>query len=248
MTKNQYPDILSEQERKNRLGKILEKWIYAILKILFPSVDGYRIIHPDWGKNYNNDHKGADFRVFHRCKEILAIECKNWRKLSTKYGVDIVERDIIPRFYHIGTHIRICVISFLDALTTTAIRHAQAQGIQFINLDKLIGRKAFKTQLFHIVKAEISKFLVQPTRRVLDSSIQSTLTTSANTVVGRGVVDKSHTGTLNNTVSVSKDREAYLESIIVKLHIEHTHPCFIDHPDHRKWMDKQLDLAERYSQ
>lgn len=159
-----------------------------------------------------------------------------------------MERDIIPRFYRIGTHIKICVISFLDALTSTGIHHAQAQGIQFINLDKLIGRKAFKTQLFHIVKAEISKLLVQPARRVLDSSIQSTLVTNNNTLVGRGVADKSNTDILNNTVSVSKDREAYLESIVVRPHIEHTYPCFMDHPDHRKWMDKQLDLAEKHSQ
>jgi hypothetical protein len=147
----------TERTLKERLGIALEKWLYVILKILFPASKGYRITHPDWN-NYNNHH-GVDFRVFHGKKEILAIECKNWRRLATRYGSDVALTEIIGRFKHVGTNLKICLISFIDVLTEPALASVKAQGIRFLNIGKLVGHKDFKSSLFYQIKSAIQKLL-----------------------------------------------------------------------------------------
>jgi hypothetical protein len=145
---------------KESLGIALEKWIFAILKNLFPASEGYRIMCPDW-KNYNNHH-GVDFRVFQGKKEILALECKNWRKLRKKYGLDIAQSEIIDRFHHVGTNNRLTVMSYSDVLTEPCLRAIRANGIKILNISKLIGYKDFKTSLFGELLRKIAALVKSP--------------------------------------------------------------------------------------
>jgi hypothetical protein len=142
---------------KEKLGIALEKWLYALLRVLFPVSLGFRITHPDWS-NYNNHH-GVDFRVFERNKEILAIECKNWRDIGKKYGTDVAQTEIIDRFRHIGTGLKVCIISFLDVLSKPAIQLVKSYNIRLIQIGKLVGHRDFKASLFHRVKSTINKLV-----------------------------------------------------------------------------------------
>jgi hypothetical protein len=146
---------MSELTLKERLGIGLEKWIYAMLKSLYPESEDYIIKHPDW-TNYNN-HNGVDFRVFKRCKEILAIECKNWRKLDKKYGSDIAQTEIVERFQHIGTNLKLCIISFMDVLSKPSVQLIKSHGIQLFEVGKLVGYKDFKFSLFYTIKSALAK-------------------------------------------------------------------------------------------
>lgn len=212
---------------KERLGIALEHWIYAILRILFPARLGYRILHPDWN-NYNN-HNGVDFRVFQRNKEILAVECKNWRKIGKKYGLDVAQTEIVERFTYIGTSLKLCIISFTDVLTNPALYHIKSNGIQLIQTDKLIGHRDYKTQLFHVVKSAISKLLVQPARRSFDTSIQSKLVNTSNVL--SNPVEAKQTTTIPTIGDSNVDRGEYLESIVVR-------PVYIE------WLRYKSDVEE----
>lgn len=88
------------------------------------------------------------FSSFSRQKEVLALEVKNWRKLRNKYGLDIAHSEIIDRFRHIGTNVKLCVISFADTLTEPSLNKIANNGINLIGISKLIGYKDFKTELF----------------------------------------------------------------------------------------------------
>lgn len=142
---------------KERLGIALEKWIFAILNVLFPTPQGYQIMHPDWS-NYNNHH-GVDFRVFYYNKLILALECKNWRKINRKYDSQIALTEIADRFNHIGTNHKLCIMSFKNLLCSSGLKLIESKGIQLIETNKLIGHRDFKSQLFYTIKSAITKAL-----------------------------------------------------------------------------------------
>ena len=167
--------MTSEHTLKERLGIALERWLYAILRMLFPAKLGYRIICPDWN-NYNN-HNGVDFRVFQRNKEILAVECKNWRKIGRKYDSEIAQSEIVNRFQHVGTSLKLCVISFLDVLCSSGLSLIKANGITLIETNKVVGHRDYKSQLFYQIKSAIHK-LVKQSARVSLCSIQSNTITS----------------------------------------------------------------------
>jgi hypothetical protein len=161
---------------KERLGIALERWILAILKVLFPSKLGYCILTPDYD-NYNN-HNGVDFRVFIRNREILAVECKNWRKIGRKYDSEIAQSEIVNRFNHVGTSLKLCVISFLDVLCGSGLSLIKANGITLIETNKVVGHRDYKSQLFYQIKLAIHKLVKQSARVSLCSTIQSNTITS----------------------------------------------------------------------
>ncbi|MGA2310465.1 MAG: hypothetical protein ABSG57_13080 [Candidatus Bathyarchaeia archaeon] len=134
---------------KEKLGIALEKFIFYILKALFPESKGYVIRHPNWSniREWRKTH-GVDFRVFHGKKEVLALEVKNWRKLRNKYGLDIAQSEIRNRFHHVGTNTKITVISYADTLTEPSLNSISNDNIKIIDIGKLIGYKDFKTELF----------------------------------------------------------------------------------------------------
>lgn len=158
---------------KERLGIALERFVHAVLKKTFPACDGFTIRTPDY-QNYNN-HNGADFRVFQRTREVLAFECKNWRKLRNKYGLDIAQSEIIDRFDHIGTNQKVLIISHSDTLTEPSLSAIRTNGIKIINISKLVGYKDFKTSLFAELLAKLTA-IVKPRKGSsvqLDSSSSS---------------------------------------------------------------------------
>lgn len=148
---------------KERLGIALERWILAILKALFPTSEGFRILTPNW-QNYNNHH-GVDFRIFKHKAEVLALECKNWRRLTKKYGSDIAQTEIIERFQHIGTNLKLCIISFKDVLTEPSLREIKANGIQILDVSKLVGYKDFKSSLFGEVLRKLASIVKEHANR-----------------------------------------------------------------------------------
>lgn len=145
---------------KEKLGIALEKWIYAILKLLYRASEGFTVRHPNWSniKEWRLTHS-VDFRVFHGKKELLALEVKNWRKLRNKYGLDIAHSEIINRFQHIGTNIKLCIMSFSDTLTEPSLNAIANNNINLIGISKLIGYKDFKTELFGEILRKISSIV-----------------------------------------------------------------------------------------
>lgn len=158
---------------KEKIGQILEDFIKSILKKLCPEEKGFRFTFPD-KKNYNN-HNGVDFRVFWHNREILAIECKNWRKLSYKYGIDQARTEIIGRFHHIGTNNKLTVMSFSDVLTEPSINTIKNENIKILSLNKLVGGKDFKSDLYKQTLGKLSSFIKSAMGLVFNSqsSIQS---------------------------------------------------------------------------
>jgi hypothetical protein len=114
---------------------------------------------PDWN-NYNN-HNGVDFRVFQRCKEILAIECKNWRKIGRIYDSQIAQTEIINRFNHVGTSLKLCIITFTDLLCSSGLKLIESNGISLIETNKLIGHRDYKNPLFYTIKQAIQNLINQ---------------------------------------------------------------------------------------
>lgn len=141
------------------LGIIGEKFVYAVLASIFKAKEDFRVKHVDWN-NYSYGH-GQDLRVFKRNRQVLGIECKNWRKLNRPYGTDIAEKEVIDRFANFAGGFKILVISFLYLLTRKARRFLKAHNIYAIEIGKLIGkndfpRKGKNNKAFYTFK---SKFL-----------------------------------------------------------------------------------------
>lgn len=183
---------------KELLGQVQEDLVKSILRNLFPANEGFRITFPDKA-NYNNHH-GVDFKVFQRHKEVLALECKNWRKLGYKYGTDTAQTEVIDRFNHVGTNLRITVLSFLEVFNNNALNQIRANGIKLIETQKLVGHKDFRTELYRTLLTAIQKLFKENKKspRVLfNSSNQSTL--------DRCVVSKSQSTNLNSYIPTNND-------------------------------------------
>lgn len=86
----------------------------------------------------------------------MALECKNWRKLRNKYGLDIAYSEIINSLHHVGTNTKITVMSYSDTLTEPSLNAIASNGIRIIGIGKLIGYKDFKTELFGEILRKIS--------------------------------------------------------------------------------------------
>lgn len=154
------------QDYKIGLGKISEMLFYSLFCSLYPKNEGYSVKHVNW-KKYNYGH-GVDLKVFEGCKQILGIECKNWRDLDRPYGTDIAETEIIDRFKHHGSGLKLLIISFIDLLTKQALQLLKQHGIHIIEVGKLIGKKDFKTRLFYELASKIRQTIKQATKHGAD--------------------------------------------------------------------------------
>jgi hypothetical protein len=179
---------------KEKLGQIPEDLIKSILKKVAPSEKGFRFTFPD--KNNYNNHNGVDFRVFWHNKEILAIECKNWRKLAFKYGLDNARTEIINRFHHIGTNNKLLVISFSEQLTEPSIKAIRNEGIQILSLNKLVGGKDFRSDLYKQTLGKLSSFIKSAMGLVFNS--QSSIQSCIGSICS--ISSKSESPNLNNNI------------------------------------------------
>lgn len=149
------------QNDKLGLGKILERWIIRMLEIILPVALGYRIVHNDWN-NYCWDNNGTDIKVYRGCREILTIECKNWRLLANlKYGIDQAKTEVIDRFSNTGGGIKLVIFSFLSVLYQPAIDAIKAAHIHMVEVGKLVGKADFRSKLFYQFKAKLEKIIKQ---------------------------------------------------------------------------------------
>lgn len=180
---------------KEKLGIALEKWIYAILKLLYRASEGFTIRHPNWSSiaEWRKTH-GVDFRVFHGKKELLALEVKNWRKLRNKYGLDIAHSEIIDRFHHVGTNTKITVISYADTLTEPSLNAIANHSINLIGISKLIGYKDFKTELFGEILHKIASVVKSA------KGFSSSIINNQSTIPSYCHVSSLPSETLNNTI------------------------------------------------
>lgn len=136
------------------LGKILEQFTVAVNKSI-----GYRVLHNDFD-NYSYNKYNSDVRDFLRNKQLANIECKNWRLLDRKYDLSTAQDEILDRFRDHAGGVKILVISFFeDMFTESAKQLILNSGIKVVELGKLIGRKDFHSQLFHITKSRIRKII-----------------------------------------------------------------------------------------
>jgi len=172
---------------KIALGIILEKWVFAVLKSLFKAREGFRVLHVNW-QRYNYGH-GQDLRVFQRNRQILAIECKNWRMLNRPYGTDICETEIIDRFKNHAGGIKLLIITFADLLTKKARNLLKQHNVHIIETCKLIGKRDFPrkhhfVELFYQVKQQITHLLSRPKKVLFGSGLyQSKLVTDVSNFV-----------------------------------------------------------------
>jgi len=142
------------ESNKLGLGKILEQFTVAVNKSI-----GYRVLHNDFS-NYSYNRYCTDVRPFLRNKQVSSQECKNWRLLDRKYDSGIVRDEILDRFRNHAGGVKILVISFFeDMFTEPAKQLILDSGIKVVELGKLIGRKDFHSQLFHITKSRIRKII-----------------------------------------------------------------------------------------
>lgn len=155
--------------RKQKLGIIMEKWLYAVLKSLFPAKNGFFVRHNNW-KNYSYGY-GLDLAVFQqrgiKRVPILLFECKNWRQLGKPYGTEIIKKHVISRFLDepklwLSKAKRIIIGTFESLFTKRALRLMRTWKIHLISTDKLIGSKDFRSRLFYILKAKIQKVMNRP--------------------------------------------------------------------------------------
>ncbi len=228
--------------RREKLGIALEKWIYAILKVLFLATEGYRITPPDWD-NYNN-HNGVDFKVFWYDKLILAVECKNWRQRTFKYGSDVAQTEVIERFRYIGTSLKILLISFADLFYKPALNLIKQNGITLIETQKLIGHKDYRSQLFYTIKSAISELTKQHQKPQVSSTLSNTNTNTITNYCSCSRANNSNNYIPNNRELSDKE---ILEELSkpVKPSIEVNHPCQVEHRDHERWLSRMLERAER---
>jgi hypothetical protein len=206
---------------KEKLGLVLEDFIRSILKKLCPEEKGFRFTFPD-KKNYNN-HNGVDFRVFWHNKEILAIECKNWRKLAFKYGLDNARTEIKGRFHHIGTNNKLTIISYSDVLTDSSIRELSNDNIKLLSLNKLVGGKDFRSDLYKQTLGKLSSFIKSAMGLMFNSSssIQSCIRSicsdsskSSNDILNNNIPTTSNTPKTEPKEAPSNrfpDRERFLD-------------------------------------
>jgi hypothetical protein len=172
------------------------------LRVLFPAKSGYRITCPDWDGNYSNEH-GVDFKVFYYNKLFLVIECKNWRQRTLKYGSDIAQTEVVNRFEHVGTNLKILIIPFADVFYNPALNLIRSNGIGILETKKLIGHRDYKSQLFYKVKSAITKLIKQHRTQYNNKPRPVRCSTNTNTLTNycRSVSSR----TLNNYIPNSKE-------------------------------------------
>jgi hypothetical protein len=224
----------NSQHYRLGLGKILERWIVRILEVIFPVALGYRIIHNDWN-NYCWDNNGTDIKVYRGCREILTIECKNWRLLANlRYGIDQAKTEVINRFSNTGGGIKLVIFSFLSVLYQPAIDAIKATHIHMVEIGKLVGKTDFKSKLFYQFKAKLEKVI-----KGLLADQNRQLSLLSYTSIPNRVIDS------NNTDTITKKLHTGKEVIVRKPVIPINHPCQVGHPDHEKWLEHQYRLMSK---
>jgi hypothetical protein len=185
---------------------------------------------PDWN-NYNN-HNGVDFRVFQRCKEVLAVECKNWRKIGRIYDSQIAQTEIIDRFNHIGTSLKLCIISFIDVLCNSGQKLIKSKGIHIIETNKLIGHRDYHNQLFYTIKSAIQNLINQHQK---PQASQVSLSIPSNTLTN---YYSSSISSSNNTTT-----KPTIPSIDIDSHIVSSNPviALLQEARRRKKLEESLE-------
>lgn len=145
------------QSDKIGLGKINEIVLNSIFHSIFDS--NYRIKSNDF-KNYNNGiGHGTDFKIWLGSLLLFEIEAKNWRDIGKPYGKEIVETEIIDRFHNSTAKHKILVISYDSLISKLGIDLLKRHNITVFSVDRLIGKKVFKSPLFYQIKAQLSTYL-----------------------------------------------------------------------------------------
>jgi hypothetical protein len=146
-----------------KLGYSGENVLFAILKHVFTTKDGYRVIH--CGKeayltNIDNEEKrSSDFRVYKNNKWLYDIEVKNWRYFSKPYGSEICQKRITPRFVHSGAMFKVLIITYLSLLTSAYKASLKGLHIHAFETSKLLGKSIFKSPYFFKLANQLKSFL-----------------------------------------------------------------------------------------
>lgn len=219
------PIVKEAYSKAQRLGICLEKWLVMVLSFFFPEKKGYRIQCNDWNNYTKSMGFSVDIRLFLKNKLIAVFECKNWRLLPThRYGLKAVKREIISRFYNVGTNIKILTISFKEQLTKPALRFLEANNIQIIETGKLIGGKDFRNKLIYKlgnqIKQLINNFkLNQQTKQqpLFCNSLSNNSYNTSNTIT---TINKQNDSDLENNPLISWIFGLLTESKVEKIHKE----------------------------
>jgi hypothetical protein len=205
---------------------------------------------PEWTVKHNNFGKqyeyccssGVDVTLTKDNYQPIVLEVKNLADQTKPYGTDFVVRHILPRFAHLINCLKVLVITFLHLLTQKAIQLLKDNDIQIIEVGERLTTQFQITNKIHILANRL-QHLIKPRK---NAAVQYRPILPINT----NPVPVKSSGIAKNSYTIPpSDREILEElSMVVRPHIEVNHPSFIDHPEHRKWMDKQLELAEQYSQ
>jgi hypothetical protein len=222
------PIIREAYSKAQKLGIVLEKWLYMVLSFFFPSSKGYKVQHNNW-KNYTSSMGySTDIRLFLRNKLIAVFECKNWRLLPKhRYGLKDAKEQILTRFHNAGTNIKVLTISFKKQLSNRALSYLESNNIQILETGKLIGKKDFRSKLVYSlgkqIKQLISNFKLnqktkqQPLFCFNNSLINSYNTTNTNTITN---INKQNDSELENNPLVSWIFSLLTQSKVEKRHKE----------------------------
>lgn len=143
---------------KELLGLINEKVFLAVFMSLFKATESFRIKHNDFNNYHDGISKGVDFRIFERNRSLFDIEVKNWKLFNKPYGLDVAEKEIVERFKNSCAVFKILIISFASLLSQPAIRLLRSHNIHVFSVDRLLGKKVFKTRFFYELRSKLAYF------------------------------------------------------------------------------------------
>jgi hypothetical protein len=187
------------------MGITLEKFANCILRSIFPKSKGYRVLTVDWS-NYENDRE-IDLRVFEGCKQILQIECKNWRDIREgMYGPDVVAREILPRFNKSGGW-KILFLSHKCIFTKNALRVLGENHIHIIEIGKVVEYSDFKTRLLYQIKAQVKGLIAALTSKLAKSNRVNIATKGKEFFIPQLSTFQSNSKSNANTQTLNTDSE-----------------------------------------
>jgi hypothetical protein len=111
--------------QKQKLGRIFEKFFYAICSSSFKASEGFQVKHNDFNDYASSQGKGVDIRIFKRSRELCAMEVKNLRNFNKPYGRQFVNEEILSRFENSHAQTRILAMTFQNLIPKERIVHGK---------------------------------------------------------------------------------------------------------------------------